>query len=551
MGMKKAVALLILSVVFIAGCIGGTTNTNTKTASTSAGSSGINFKSYAPGKVLASWYELFNETFYVSNGYEDLVKHYFPNASVKPSSEYPGSGILVLSPQDVYSKKILFGKPVQVQKLDFFGYIAYRNGMHYIGPWHGVVAIFNSKEGNPVMVVSGTSRAGVGAALNFLAGVKSGKVQLDRTAVVRSGNFEGMLVKEIGDTNLDGIAGEDEFVTLHQIIFDEPFQYYWRVVKGENITVSGGFIRMVNDTKVYIRALGFNVSVRVKNNKGITLTYVIDNINPNYVMAVSDQEDAMKEAIFGGTKVVVVSSGDFSIIPANVSNYTVLAFGDHRPGSGEKQPEVFFKIRDAINKENGAFVIDSGDLVYSGTIYQWEELMKAWKWNKPVFVAVGNHEYNGESVNIYHYYFGPTDYAFSLGGYRYIFANNVMNGYRLTDEQWAWLEKELERAKERGERPVIVMHAPPYDPRPSDEHTLDPSDAKKLLELMREYNAFGIFGHIHVYWYGTYEGVPFVITGGGGAPLYAKPEEGGFYHYVRLFMRDDGSIEVEPVEVSP
>ncbi|WP_367884065.1 hypothetical protein [Thermococcus sp. JCM 11816] len=230
------------------------------------------------------------------------------------------------------------------------------------------------------MVVSGTSRAGVGAALNFLAGVKSGKAQLDRTAVVRSGgNFEGgMLVKEIGgDTNLDGIAGgEDEFVTLHQIIFDEPFQYYWRVVKGENITVSGGFIRMVNDTKVYIRALGFNVSVRVKNNKGITLTYVIDNINPNYVMAVSDQEDAMKEAIFGGTKVVVVSSGDFSIIPANVSNYTVLAFGDHRPGSGEKQPEVFFKIRDAINKENGAFVIDSGDLVYSGTIYQWEELMK-------------------------------------------------------------------------------------------------------------------------------------------------------------------------------
>ncbi|WP_367884066.1 hypothetical protein [Thermococcus sp. JCM 11816] len=135
MKMRKPVALLILSVVFIAGCIGGTTNTNTKTASMSAGSSGINFKSYAPpGKVLASWYELFNETFYVSNGYEDLVKHYFPNASVKPSSEYPGSGILVLSPQDVYSKKILFGKPVQVQKLDFFGYIAYKNGMHYIGP---------------------------------------------------------------------------------------------------------------------------------------------------------------------------------------------------------------------------------------------------------------------------------------------------------------------------------------------------------------------------------------------------------------------------------
>jgi len=355
-------------------------------------------------------------------------------------------------------------------------------------------------------------------------------------------------VKEIGDTNLDGIAGEDEFVTLHQIIFDEPFQYYWRVVKGENITVSGGFIRLVNDTKVYIRALGFNVSVKVENNKGVTLTYVIDNINPNYVELVGDH---IESSDFGGTEVVVVSRGEFSVVPKNVSGYKVLAFGDHRPGSGDEQPEIFFKIRDAINGEDGAFVIDSGDLVYSGTIYQWAELMKAWKWNKPVFVAVGNHEYNGEGVNIYHYFFGPTDYAFSLGGYRFIFANNVMNGYRLKDEQWEWIEKELELAKERGERPVIVMHAPPYDPRPSDEHTLDPSDAKRLLGLMREYKAFGIFGHIHIYWYGTYEDVPFVITGGGGAPLYAKPEEGGFYHYVRLFMGDGGSIKVEPVKVSP
>nr|WP_209475622.1 metallophosphoesterase [Thermococcus stetteri] len=550
--MRKLLAFLILAVVLTAGCIGGNTGTGTtSTGTTTTQAKGINFKGYAPGMVVANWYKLFNETFYVSNGYENLVKHYFPSAVVKPASEYPGSGVLVLSPQDVYSKRILFGKAVQVQKLDFFGYIAYRNGMHYVGPWHGIVAIFNSREGNALMVVSGTSKAGVGAALNFLAGLKSGKIKLNRMAVVRSRDFEGILVKEIGDTNLDGIAENDEFVTLHQIIFDEPFQYYWRVVKGENVTVSGGFIRLVNDTKVYIHALGFNVSVRVKNNKGITLTYVIDNINPNYVMAVSDQEGAMKEANFGGTKVVVVSSGDFSIVPKNVSDYTVLAFGDHRPSSGEKQPEVFFKIRDEINRGSGVFIIDGGDLVYSGTIYQWEELMKAWKWDKPIFVAVGNHEYNGEGVNIYHYYFGPTDYAFSLGKYRFIFANDIMNNYRLSDKQWEWLEEQLETAKKRGERPVVVMHAPPYDPRPSGEHTLDPSDAKRLLELMKEYNAFGIFSHIHIYWYGTYEGVPFVITGGGGAPLYAKPEEGGFYHYVRLFMKGDGLIEVEPVKVSP
>ncbi|WP_456367398.1 metallophosphoesterase family protein [Thermococcus sp.] len=551
--MKRMLALLVVLLVFAAGCVGTgtkTTTTQSTPTTTATKASGINFHKYAPGMVLKNWYKFFGETFYVSDGYGELVKHYFPEAEIREVSQYRGSGILVLSPKDVYSKRLLFGKAVQVQKLEPFGYIAYRNGMHYVGPWHGIVAIFNSKEGK-VMVVSGTSRAGVGAALSFLAGLKDGELKINRMAVVRSREFEGILVKEIGDTDLDGIADSDEFVTLHQIIFDEPFQYYWRVVKGENVTVAGGFIRLVNNTTVYIRALGFNVTVKVKNNKDATLTYVIDNINPNYVMAVSGPNGGMTSVKFEGTRVIVVASGDFSIVPRNVSNYTVLAFGDHRPASGDKPPGVFLKIRDRINSEEGAFVIDGGDLVYSGTIYQWAELMKAWKWNKPVFIAVGNHEYNGEGINIYHYFFGPTDYAFSLGGYRYIFANDIMNNYRLSDAQWKWLEGELKLAKERGERPVIVMHAPPYDPRSSDEHTLDPADSQRLLKLMKDYDAFGIFSHIHLYWYGTYQGVRFLITGGGGAPLYAKPEDGGFYHYVRLFMGEDGSIKVEPVKVSP
>lgn len=549
MGMKKVVVFLILFVVFIVGCIGGIININMKIVLMSVGSLGINFKSYVFGKVFVSWYEFFNEIFYVSNGYEDFVKYYFLNVSVKFFFEYFGSGILVLLLQDVYLKKIFFGKLVQVQKFDFFGYIVYRNGMYYIGFWYGVVVIFNFKEGNFVMVVFGMSRVGVGVVLNFFVGVKLGKVQFDRMVVVCLGNFEGMFVKEMGDMNFDGIVGEDEFVIFYQIIFDEFFQYYWCVVKGENIIVSGGFIRMVNDIKVYICVFGFNVSVRVKNNKGIIFIYVIDNINFNYVMVVSDQEDVMKEVIFGGMKVVVVFFGDFLIIFVNVSNYIVLVFGDYRLGSGEKQLEVFFKIRDVINKENGVFVIDSGDFVYLGMIYQWEEFMKVWKWNKLVFVVVGNYEYNGESVNIYYYYFGLIDYVFSFGGYCYIFVNNVMNGYRFIDEQWVWLEKEFERVKECGERLVIVMYVLFYDLRLSDEYIFDFFDVKKFFEFMREYNVFGIFGYIYVYWYGIYEGVLFVIIGGGGVLFYVKLEEGGFYYYVCLFMRDDGFIEVEFVEV--
>ena len=69
--------------------------------------------------------------------------------------------------------------------------------------------------------------------------------------------------------------------------------------------------------------------------------------------------------------------------------------------------------------------------------------------------------------------------------------------------------------------------------------------------MMKAYNAFGIFSHIHIYWYGEEDGVQMLITGGGGAPLYAPPDQGGFYHYVRLYMAANGTVSVEPVRVEP
>ncbi len=540
--MKRLLGFVLILVVLSAGCIGSGSNKGSATLTSTA--TGIDFSRYPAGKVIGTWWEPFNETFYVSEGYADLVKHYFPDAKVEPVSAFKGSGIVVLSPGDAIKSGLLFGKPLQVQELEPFGYIAYKQGTHLPGPWLGVVAVMNSENG-PIMVVTGTSRAGVGASLYFMKGLKDGMLSVDRNAVVRSKSFEGALLKEFGDVNFNGIPDDDEYYELHQLLFDEPFNYYWRVVKGENVTVSGGFIRLVNGTRVYIRALGFNVTVKIENPKGIPLTYVIENVNPA-LMVLPDGTKILDNT----TIELTTEEPSFSIVAKDVSDYKVLAFGDHRPASGEKPPEVFLKIMEEINREDGAFVIDGGDLVYSGTIYQWAELMKVWHWNKPVFIAVGNHEYQGEGVGIFHYLFGPTDYAFSLGNYRYIFANNVNNGYRLTEDQIAWLKEQLEIARERGERPVIVMHAPPYDPRPSGDHTMDPNSAERLLDLMKEYNAFGVFSHIHINWYGEHEGVEMVITGGGGAPLYVTdPDEGGFYGYALLSMEPNGKIEVELVRV--
>ena len=513
-----------------------TVPSSTSTTASTSQKPGINFSSYKKGEILQNWSNIFDtRVVYVSKGYEDLAKHYFPNAKIKSKDAFR-RGIAILSPAD--ARELLRGKPIVITIREYFGYVLYKVGTKFVGEDIGTIIAYK-ENGEDRLIFTGNGKSGIGATLEFAKELDEGR-NVNPSLVLRRGEFEGIILKVIGDNNWNGIKEDDEFWTLREIYVEEPFIYNWRIVNGENITVSGGFIRLVNGSKVYITALGFNVSVKIRDPKNVQITFVIENINPPFV-------EYPEGAKIGNTWIEFTTSKGFSITPRDIDGFTFLAFGDHRPGSGTKQPEVFFKIRDLMNHDEGAFIINSGDLVYSGKVEEWAELLKEWKFNKPVFVTPGNHEYRGEGKNIYHKVFGPTDYSFVLGRYYFIFANNVENSYRLTSNQWTWLESELEKAKRLGKIPIISMHAPPIDPRPEGDHAMEVTHAKKLLELMKAYNAFGVFGHIHIYWYGEKDGVEMVITGGGGAPLYAKPDEGGFYHYVKINAYD--SLTVEPIRV--
>ncbi|ASJ08079.1 phosphoesterase [Thermococcus siculi] len=537
---KVAFAVLLVFIVLAAGCISGSSPTETTTSSETP-KGGIDFGSYEKGQVLAKWYDIADVSkVYVSEGYEDLAKHYFPNAEILPASQYDG-GVAILSPKD--AREVLRGKPILITVSDYFGYVAYKLGLKFVGPDKGIFAAFNS-DGKAYFVFTGTSKAGAGAALEYAMELKEGK-EIKTDDVLRSGEFEGVLLKVIGDTNWNGVPEDGESWYLTSFKTMEPFIYYWRVVDGENVTVKGGFIRLVNGSTVYIHALGFNVSVEVKDPKNVELTYVIENTNPSVLNLPEGAET-------GDTWVKFSTSEDsFTIDAKPLGDYRIIAFGDHRPDGGVKPPEVFLKIRDEINDDDGVFILDGGDIVYTGKADEWAALLKEWKWNKPIFVAPGNHEYRGDGINIFHRIFGPDNYAFSFGNYRYVIINDVEDNYGLSDEVFEWLEDQMKLAVSRGERPVLVLHAPPIDPRPEGDHSMNPEDAKRLMALMKEYDAFGVFSHIHIYWYGEEDGVKMLITGGGGAPLYAPEDEGGFYHYVRLDMAANGTISVEPVKVEP
>jgi hypothetical protein len=59
----------------------------------------------------------------------------------------------------------------------------------------------------------------------------------------------------------------------------------------------------------------------------------------------------------------------------------------------------------------------------------------------------------------------------------------------------------------------------------------------KLAALFRRYHVTHVFaGHIHSYFSGNWDGVPYTITGGAGAPLYGTDSQHYFYHYLMVTL---------------
>ncbi len=66
----------------------------------------------------------------------------------------------------------------------------------------------------------------------------------------------------------------------------------------------------------------------------------------------------------------------------------------------------------------------------------------------------------------------------------------------------------------------------------------------------RNEDTFTFAGHIHTYAEATLDGVRYIITGGDGAPRYAREHPQAFYHHVRVTVNGT-DVSTEIVEVEP
>ena len=228
------------------------------------------------------------------------------------------------------------------------------------------------------------------------------------------------------------------------------------------------------------------------------------------------------------------------------STITILAFGDTKDGVG-----ILRDIVADANKLKYDFAIYTGDSVRYGDYDLFEEFAGIMsKLKRPYVTVIGNHEYYNDDGENYSKFYGKKNYSFTYGKIAFIsFDDANPNSWRIN---WNWLKDEVDKYDKDAKIKYIIlaMHIPPVDPRPDGSHCLNKFYQGRLLNAIRNSKVKMIIsGHIHLYWYGNWEGFKVLITGGAGAPLYAGPKEGGFYHYTILkITKNNISVALEKVK---
>ena len=236
--------------------------------------------------------------------------------------------------------------------------------------------------------------------------------------------------------------------------------------------------------------------------------------------------------------------------------FTFVVIGDHRPADATLQPPpVFMQELKSIKKLKPAFIVDTGDLIFGVSTEkevierQYQDLFKVLsQFNIPIYPTVGNHDVaNGNLPYYIQNFHRPTFYSFDYQNSHFIVLSTEEEGEKdsIEGKQLAWLKEDLNRAQ-KATNIFIFMHRPMFAKLThinSRYRGFSPSRREELHRLFLQHPVKIVFaGHEHVYSKVLRDGIWYINSSGGGAPLYMPPEEGGFYHYVVV------TVNVGPVK---
>lgn len=246
-----------------------------------------------------------------------------------------------------------------------------------------------------------------------------------------------------------------------------------------------------------------------------------------------------------------VGKGTFTTAPEDDRPISFVLYGDNRT-----YPQIHGAVVKAILATPSDFLVHTGDMVADGSVQpQWTEFFRIESEllaQRCVFPVIGNHEIGmptSDGAQRYGRMFrvpapagsGERWYTFRFGSARF-FMLDAQDDF--ASDELAWLDGALSAAD--AEPGVIhrfaVMHHGPYS---SGLH--GPNAAMRLARipaLFKKHKVDVILsGHDHAYERGARDGLRYVVSGGGGAPLYKEfhPGEGAqkfepVHHFARIAL---------------
>ncbi len=229
-------------------------------------------------------------------------------------------------------------------------------------------------------------------------------------------------------------------------------------------------------------------------------------------------------------------------------------------------PAFMKYVEETVNPD---FVLTTGDMVQSGGgkvgpgYYQLltNELGQSMR-KRPWWPAIGNHEVAGNPVftnktvkdqlrhnqqtgieNFKRFYNLDDDhYSFTFRNCYFI----VLPFRHPVGEQFKWLEAELKKGVEAKKHIFILNHVPFYTIGAKGTDDV-PNIETPITKLFKQYGVKAVFsGHDHGYYRTVRNGIPYFVSAGGGATIYAAkrlsealPEDVYYYGMLETFGKAD------------
>jgi hypothetical protein len=255
--------------------------------------------------------------------------------------------------------------------------------------------------------------------------------------------------------------------------------------------------------------------------------------------------------------------------PSSTEPFSFLVYGDNRTDDVAHTAVVRGMMQTPSD-----FIVNTGDYVQDGSAdEEWQSFFDVERLllrDRCMFGCVGNHEITDGAGANYLRYLGPVSDARGdgekpklYGSFRWgttrFFLLDAMESFADGPER-SWLDDELARADAESDVKwrIVVLHHSAWSAGPHGGNRRMLSAGIPALLSQHHVNLL-LAGHDHIYERGLAAGIPYLVSGGGGAPLYpidhpiaSTRKAESVHHFIEAVVsadairitakRDDGSF---------